>query len=68
MRNEILFNQYLKKQKYLITNEDEKSDVIRRFQCILYAFPTGAVYQKDSPFPVFRRECFVESFRNIQCI
>ena len=61
---EILFNQYLKETKCLITNKDEKSDVIEDFNCILYAPPIGAVYQEDDPFPVFLEEnVFVESFK-----
>ncbi|WP_281082610.1 hypothetical protein [Catenibacterium sp. co_0103] len=61
---EILFNQYLKETKCLITNKDNKSDVIEDFNCILYAPPIGAVYQEDDPFPVFLEDNdFVESFK-----
>ena len=61
---EILFNQYLKETKCLITNKDDKSDVIEDFNCILYAPPIGAVYQEDDPFPVFLEDNdFVESFK-----
>ena len=64
---EILFNQYLKETKCLITNKDDKSDVIEDFNCILYAPPIGAVYQEDDPFPVFLEDNdFVESFKKFE--
>ena len=60
----MLFNQYLKETKYLITNTDDKSDVIEDFNCILYAPPIGALYQEDDPFPVTLKDNdFIESFK-----
>ena len=61
---EILFNQYLKETKCLITNKDNKSDMIEDFNCIFYAPSIGAVYQEDDPFPVsFKDNDLIKSFK-----
>lgn len=61
---EILFNQYLKETKCLITNEDHRSDMIEDFNYILYAPSIGALYQEDDPFPVSLIDNeFIDSFK-----
>ena len=61
---EVLFNQYLKETKCLISNKDDRSDMIEDFNYILYAPPVGALYQEDDPFPISLKDHdFVETFK-----
>ena len=61
---EVLFNQYLKETKCLISNKDHRSDMIEDFNYILYAPSIGALYQEDDPFPVSLKDNdFIESFK-----
>lgn len=61
---EVLFNQYLKETKCLISNKDDRSDMIEDFNYILYAPSIGALYQEDDPFPVSLKDNdFIESFK-----
>lgn len=61
---EVLFNQYLKETKCLVSNKDHRSDMIENFNYILYAPSIGALYQEDDPFPVSLKDNdFIESFK-----
>lgn len=61
---EVLFNQYLKETKCLISNKDHTNGVIEGFNYILYAPSIGALYQEDDPFPVSLKDNdFIESFK-----
>lgn len=61
---EILFNQYLKETKCLISNKDDRSNVTENINYILYAPPIGALYQEGDPFPVSLKDNdLTESFK-----